>query len=333
MLYFLSGLVAALAADIHLNGIILPATLAVVLAYRSGIKIFLRKEGIAFLVGVFEGLIWWYFLHIQPDPSLFFTQWKGFWKSQLPVTHLVSSPTKPFFDELGRYLNITRVHKATFGSVIAFSIAFIFLLIRGIGKSEKTLLVLILSFFVLMALFVSNKTPTYVVLIFPYILTFLPLVAFRSGDRLVKQRFRITCLYLFLVASILAQSAVFYRFWNADYDSFIAKLKQHIPEGTRLQGQPTYWFGFYDHPYWADHYFGRLKKNYPQNIRRLKIEYIIADEFFLNVMKDKGAYNEKEVKDFLEKECELVATVKDPYYGKGYGGKKYNITRIYRVIY
>lgn len=50
-------------------------------------------------------------------------------------------------------------------------------------------------------------------------------------------------------------------------------------------------------------------------------------------MVDEKRFTRREINDFLRNECKLVAIIKDPYYGKGYGGKKHNITRIYKVIY
>ncbi len=122
---------------------------------------------------------------------------------------------------------------------------------------------------------------------------------------------------------------------ECEIGTFIAQLKQHISRGVRLHEQPTYWFGFHEHPYWADHYFA-YKRPYGKEVkrlRRLRIQYIIADEFFLNVMVDQKHFTKQEIQTFLKNECGLVATIKDFYYGKGYGTKKYNVTRIYKVIY
>lgn len=332
MLYFLSGLIATLSADIHLNGVIVPIALCIVILYRGGFTAFIKNEGILFLSGVFTGALWWYFLHVYPDPDLFIAQWNGFWKSKLPVSYLFSSPAKPFIAEINRYLYFAGIYKASLGTFLAFIISIVYLLFVGMKKSEKTLLALMVSIFILMAFVVSNKTAHYVILVFPFFIAFITLAALRQEDKFINQRLRIFFLYLFLIANILSQAVVFYRFWDADYDSFVSKIKEHIPEGARIQGQPTYWFGFYDHPFWADHYFA-YKRPYGSEVKRLKIDYIIADEFFLEVMIDEKRFTREEIYSFLENECDLVAEVKDRFYGEGYGRKEYNITRIYRVRY
>lgn len=65
-----SGVTAALAADVHLNGLIVPVALFVVLlVLRAN-----RQLAVSFAVGAGIGAAWWLALHVLPDPERFFAQ-------------------------------------------------------------------------------------------------------------------------------------------------------------------------------------------------------------------------------------------------------------------
>ena len=130
--------------------------------------------------------------------------------------------------------------------------------------------------------------------------------------------------------------------WEGDYDHFVGKLRTSIPAGATIYGEPTYWFGLADHPYIADQYFSD-DAPYAETVRRLGIEYIVVDEYFLDtVLKVQQLVDESEVLDFLDRHAELVGEVSDPQYGKAAWGESStyqnsvyeagdHVTRIYRV--
>ena len=130
--------------------------------------------------------------------------------------------------------------------------------------------------------------------------------------------------------------------WQGDYDQFVGKLRGAIPAGATIQGEPTYWYGLADHPYIANQYFSG-DAPYAETVRRLGIEYIIADEYFLDtVLKVQQLVDESEVLDFLAHDADLVAEIRDPQYGQAAWGQSSEYqsspyesasrtTRIYRV--
>ncbi len=56
-LYFLSGLIAALSVDIHMNGILIPIALLTVFLYRTGIRALLSKEGFNYIAEIVEWIL------------------------------------------------------------------------------------------------------------------------------------------------------------------------------------------------------------------------------------------------------------------------------------
>jgi len=332
-LFFLSGLIAALSADIHMNGFVVPPALLGVLIWRRGARSIFSKQTAYMLIGVALGVAWWLMLHVMPDGKLFVEQWNHLWKSRLPAQDLITRPWLPFISEAKRYVQYAGANKAMLGTSILFVLAVFNLIRRRLNRGEATLLTFLGFMFVLMALFISNKTPSYTILVSPFVLALIVSSAIDGWKSDALRRAGRTCVILFVLVSFIAAGYYVMRFYGSDYDGFIRKLRRHIPAQAKVQGQPTYWFGFADHEYWADHYFGWGGFRYPEKVRALGIQYIIADEFMREVMVDEGKFDGNVLEEFFRNKCELVAVIRDPYYGKGYGRKPFNETFIYRVKY
>jgi hypothetical protein len=279
-------------------------------------------------------------VHVLSNPSLFFDQWSTGLSGVLPIQLLGSNPGIVLMAEPLRYLQAT-VHwwplawLMPLGSVLGGLI-----LLRHV-RDRNLLAVLgaIAAMVLLMALFVAHKAPTYAVLVWP----FGALLVGRWLAAAVSRSAGAAILVATSVASVFAMSIVAAAELQGNYVGFVAELRSHIPAGATILGAPTYWFGLADHPYIADQYFDPDTPFAP-TVRRLGVEYIIADEYFLDtVIKVQRMVSEADVQDFLARHADLVAEIQDPQYGQAGWGQSTEFqssvyqsgphtTRIYRVL-
>ena len=337
--YVVAGLIAGLAADIHLNGVLIPFVLVFFVAIRSGSRRLLLRRSVAIGIGTALGWLWWVSVHVLPDPALFVDQWSTGISGVLPIQLLGVDPRTVLIAEPLRFLQAALrwwplAWILPLGAIVGAVIVFRHHRERGvlavIGATGAMI--------VLMALLVAHKAPTYAVLVWP----FGALLVGRWLSTL--DRFAgVGVLIATSVASILAIAIVTVSTWQGDYDRFVGELRSHIPAGATIQGEPTYWFGLADHPYIADQYFGP-EMPYADAVRRLGIQYIIADEYFFDTLLTvQQSVDENQVLDFLASHTVLVAEVHDPQYGGAAWGQSLvfptsvyesgdHITRIYRVL-
>jgi 4-amino-4-deoxy-L-arabinose transferase-like glycosyltransferase len=327
---FAAGLISAMTADVHLNGVITPIAIGAFLLARGG-RTTTLEDLAALSAGVGVGVIWWFAVHVLPDPGLFADQWAHVWSSILPVTTLLFAPLAVLLGEVRRYL-VVALFMGNFTWILpVLSGVGIWILLRYHRDSAVRALVVAMGVHVVaMALIVSNKTETYAVLIWPS----LCLVAGRWIEVALPRRLRITSLSAVVMVSILALLRTAVSLWPADYDAFVGRLRNVIPDGSIVQGEPTFWFGFVDDGYVADHYFKAVSP-YGDAVTRLGISYIVADEFFMRQQLEVDkSIDRSEVYRFLADHATLVAIVHDPFYGtSGATGAGDHLTKIYMVHY
>jgi hypothetical protein len=130
------------------------------------------------------------------------------------------------------------------------------------------------------------------------------------------------------------------------YAGYIAKLKAYIPANAVVMGQPTWFYGFSNQPYYADRYFAWVSNSPHQEVRDLlgrsfeealaqvRVQYLIFDDQLhqrmLNRADAHNALPREEVEAFLRERCVEVGVVSDEYYGSGEGTP--GVTRIYKVL-
>lgn len=332
-----AGIIAGLAADIHLNGLLMPLVLLVFVAIRTSPRWIMLRRGAGILVGTLLGWIWWGLVHVLPNPALFLDQWSIAPSGGLPIQFLVNDLRTVLIAEPLRFLQATlQWWPLAWLMPIGAIVGAVILVHHHRDRNVLGVLGAIAGMILLMALFVAHKAPTYAVLVWP-------LGALLLGRWLAVSVPRAVALGIVAagsLASILALSAVAASSWQSDYDRFVGRLRSSIPAGATVQGDPVYWYGLADYPYISDQYSGR-DASYEATIRRLGIEYIIADEYFLDtVLTVQRTVNEEEVRDFLADHTDLVLELEDPGYGRAARGASSQpqtyadasaTTRVYRV--
>ncbi|MEW6040055.1 MAG: glycosyltransferase family 39 protein [Elusimicrobiota bacterium] len=344
LLYFLSGLAASLTFDIHPPGgmMAIPVLFALIVYY-----LILKKTGVTGIffacAGVFAGAMWWVALHILPDAGTFFIQYYEYLHRHRMDPPIVGfqflNVLKQEFQRYYSFFWLGRFHRNMFYlAVFAAAVLHNLLIFKKIVNARPVLVALAAALFGL-TFFVPNKTNFYLIYIWP----FLSIITADMILRLFNSR---TALLKYAGLIISAGIIALYSFENvykivqyrkSDYNSYIEKLKKHIPPGFPVLGPIHYWFGFTrSRPYFTD-YFGYwvfIENGKPTGydlvgfIRKKKIRYIIEDEIFF-------PWDRSQIERFFKKNCRLVGVVEDKFYGEGdihkVRGGNYT-TRIWEIV-
>lgn len=345
ILYFLSGLVASLTFDVHLPGgmLAVPILFCLFIFYRKNIN---KKILFFTIVGILVGIVWWVSWHILPDTNAFFSQYFNYWQrlfQRIPITGL------DFFlntlsGEFHRYYTFfweARYRRNMF-LLLAFIISIIYSL-QNVRRNTNTVLVLclLLTGILCFIFFVPNKTNFYLIYILPFfgiITTNTIYQMFKSNSRSVKYVGIILLIGISLLFS-LENLYIIVKFRNANFSSFVTKLKKHITDNSTILGPTNYWLGFIEkQPYFIDYFGyymtfdGKVKTDYndlSKFIRKKNIQYIVADEGFFWWDKNRTIYQ------FIKKNCNFVALIEDKFYGGGdlHPARKEKVTtKIYKVV-
>lgn len=231
-----------------------------------------RRKLVYFLAGVPVGVAWWLAVHAS-DPALLSEQ-VGTFGRPLPITTLLDVPLAPFLFEVARYvLVVPRLSLVLLGAA-AISVI---VLLRRRYRDRSLLALLAFSGIVILAmsLFSANPGHLYAVLLWP--------VGALLVARLVstfQQRADWATVGAIVLLSIAGIASAALPAAPADYDRWVAALRASAPVGARIQAPTNSWYGFIGEPFISTDYF-RIAGSYPDEIRRLGIEYIIAEPFFL----------------------------------------------------
>lgn len=317
---FLAGLLASLAADIHFNGLAVPIALFLVLLVRRASLLRLAFFG----MGVVLGGLWWVYIHVLPDPSLLREQGDAF-SVGLPILDVLGRPLSVLVLEIARYV---LVEPPTALIILALAaVATIVLLARRRDAALLALLTYAVTIHVFMTLLAGTKVPFYAVLLLP--------VAALLVARLVDVSPRPAAWAVsagLVIVSLATVGSIVVDQSRADYDRYVSRLREAVPTGATIQGQPTIWFGFSDHPFIASHYF-QWAGPYDEEIRRLGIQYVIGERItMIPGCRDCRDVVPEEMRRFLDGHAELVAEVTDPYYGREEAMRDGEfVTRIFRI--
>ena len=295
------GLMAGLAADTHLNGVIFPVALFVVLLVR---RTSVRRLAF-YALGVMLAGVWWLWVHMLQDPALFWEQLHMF-SVPMPVFEILERPVQIFAMEIARYLLVLPRASIVFAWVAV--LAAIVLLLHHRDRSLLSLLALFGTVFLFMALFVGTRSPVYAVLVWPI----GTLLVARLID-VSPKRLAVGLMGALIVVSVAATGWYTWQQSQSSYDRHIERLKDLVPPDATVQGDPFLWFGFSDQPFIASHYFV-FAGSYEENARRLGIDYVILDLPQIGTCGWCTSYS-AEVTAFLEDHGELIAELRDPLYG------------------
>jgi 4-amino-4-deoxy-L-arabinose transferase-like glycosyltransferase len=320
LLLVLAGVLAVLAADVHLNAVIVPVALAAVLLVR---RASLRTFGL-FAAGGFVAGLWFLFVHVVQDPALFMQQVNAFGGPKSPLSEFLERPAFTLGMGLARYI---RVDAGSLALLVAGLIATYELLRRHNDLALRTVLTFAGVQLIYTLVLVNHKQPVYAVLLWPV----LALLVARLLT-VLPQRLAVLAGGTIIVISLLSVGHMTLRDRGADFDSYLAQLDAAIPDDAVVMGQPSTWFGFTEQPYVASQYFV-FRTPFAEEMRNMGVEYVIADEYLTDLqLYHLEELPADEVERFLEDHGEIVAEIEDPHYGRYQTGVGRPIlTRVYRI--
>ncbi|MCM8804975.1 MAG: glycosyltransferase family 39 protein [Candidatus Omnitrophica bacterium] len=335
---FLSGFLASLSGDVHLNGFLI-VPLWIFLLF-----LFWYKKGIlSYLIGMFSGMIWFIITHIVISQKIFIEQMQGMvlGKHQ-PLIFSQINLIRIFLRELERYIKwywSATGHRNMIELIILLTgMFFSFKFLRDNSKSQdkeisygtKICMLTLIIFYLLLAIG-AYKVQYYIIYYYPFIM-FL----FTTGIMELKKKniflskfllFILLCFYLLQIGYIST------KYKDINYQNFINKVKVFIPEGKTVFGDKYLWFGFQGrNKFYSTFTYSYTKEIYTtQNINFINflqeknIEYVVLDERTLN--------GSEEIKSYLSN-FNLIGTVEDNYFGSGGildSSKKTYKTHIYKI--
>ena len=346
-----SGLISALGCAVHLNGLAVVCAIGLLFLthFRASI---LRIGGLAsYVAGAAVAAICWVLVY-----GLVLTEVAGTINIVPRVTRpwefLVFSASKlvPYSDHFhgGPGHNVS--------VMTALIVVSIYYLARRRSSSDKIVLTIPAVFIAFYAFVSMSINPHYLVYVFPFLFIAVASTVI-DATRSVMNRAdhvplnkRIPALAMLIVTigwgGVRAADDIVRAYrarGESGYDAYIGRLKRFIPPGAVIMGQPTWYYGFHQQPYYADRYFAwiarthdsrvreKLGGTFSQALRRAGVEYLILDTQLTRRMHrpDNDLYGLPldQVIPFLEEQCVLVGAVEEGVYADGMT----NLTKIYKV--
>lgn len=367
---FITGLLASLAVDVHLNGIFLVVVMAVLLAYDRRLSL---REYLAYGLGVSCGLGYWLLAHLLPNPAL---AWE-----QLRVLDLqIGTPQSPldlfrsqallwllYFWNSPGHLRVIELGYFLIGT----------LLILRMAENRKQLLPIIIVFIgnLAVTLLSRPRTDTYLVYWFPFL--YLTIAGgLMLAERRLYQRWRQLAkiplagiLAIPLVCFLLAtMGGRLWRYGGSDPERYAALVRRVVPQNAVVMGSFVQWFWLYDRPFLvfpsvaqSSIAFGErstghdVEPTFATTIRQYGRMYLIVDDEFRYYMttapeersieeflSDQSQYASniqkldrynKSIQIFLVERCQMMTSIHDHFYGglsSMTDSEKPYLTEIYR---
>jgi 4-amino-4-deoxy-L-arabinose transferase-like glycosyltransferase len=321
--YVGAGVAGALAADIHLNGLLVPFVLVLVAVVQGSVRRLFSKETLLLLSGMAVGNLWIVVAHVLPNPEAFLDQARSF---GAPPPILSAWPNVPaiFVSESARFAGLAPSDALV--ALLGFVAAIVVVRVAG-DRGARVLTTVLLATFVLMAVLVANKTGRYAVLLVP-----VEAILIARLLQLVRTRLAGPVFVGLTALGLLTISSESGYIGPSDYGGYVAQLQRAVPPHAKVVAIPTDWFGLTDRDMVATHYFGTTD-DFGAAIDRLGIEYIVVDDFLLmNQLELERSLDSTQVHGFLNERCVLVAEFSDAFYGSSDGGTPPYTTSIYKVL-
>ncbi|MBU0743249.1 glycosyltransferase family 39 protein [bacterium] len=330
--YFaLAGLVAGVGLHVHPNAFLGLVAICTLFLYRFGFRGLFRAPFWTFagfvLMGVAPYAAYVFIEDYDNDFRDFLAQIGGRAKPLAESNFLVDTLKAEF----RRYTLYVFFPKRAFIALLE-GVALVYALASR-SRSLRLLGILVAVHLVLFPFLIVNRTARYFTVLMPFVSILVArLMMDLAGNprSLVDLRRSITGgRRLGLVAVLLGlmyfgnqlggNAWLVYKHRHNEYYSFIEKLDAHIPDGARIWGSITFWFGFKDNPYSSQY-------SYAKDIDTFRPEYVILydDDTWGKTSSTTGRQRDislmADTRHILETLAEergtFVAMVKDPVYGE-----------------
>ncbi len=257
---FSLGLIASLAVDVHLNGLVF--AIATSFVFLIGLVTLSHpikwRLVLAFSAGGVIGLVYWLLVHLLPDPQIFNIQMFQFYAVR-GATDLLDQNVLKAATSLVSFLwdNFIAGNNYLNAYAAVFYIAGLFYLATDKSQASRLVLCYLGIAFLLFALMVRLKSWYYAMLWIPLFSLATAFAFDKLGTWLsslrkwpLKGQFLRILLPLLLVLPFLAGDLyLLYKFRNEDLFSYAQPLVERIPPGERLVAPHQFWYARPNEPF------------------------------------------------------------------------------------
>jgi 4-amino-4-deoxy-L-arabinose transferase-like glycosyltransferase len=277
----ISGTLAGIGLWTHPNAALLSASIIILFVYEYRGN-FLREGALwIFLLFLIVGLLPYAIYVVSLDAKYNFM---NFWAQLADRKDVLLSGSvlwRSIADEVQRYRQY--VFFPYRFAILVVEIAFLFLTVVKRESKDALILLVIMIHVVLLSILISSKTARYLTVLMPFVSIIIAKVfvkgCYRFSEARLEDRKRFSKAFLFfttycLLLVIYAASQFggnVYALWKYrgnDYYGFISRVKNHIPDGSKVWGSISFWWGFREFPY-------RTQFTYGRDVDEFKPEYVI----------------------------------------------------------
>ena len=248
-LFFVAGLMIALAFEVHMNAVLFGPLIFIILLAQGGWRIVTSPQLGGLILGGLCGLGMYILVHVVRYPATFLAMGKGFAITHLPP--LFSPGLEEFWnsiDEMGRYWIYL-----TSGRIVITVLA-AGTLYRSKFQNSKILFLTLIVGLIAFSLMIRNKMFYYAILIAPLSDIFLAVWIQEMSRADIQLSFWLKRMKAFGISTLIATCGIpVYLVFSSpspeDLELIGTRIKQTIPANASIMGPQTYWFELYEYPY------------------------------------------------------------------------------------
>jgi hypothetical protein len=322
----------------------------------EGRAIVRKKRILWFAAGAAAGALWYVCWHILPNPRSFFEQMSYYSVKE----GFSSSGFRSFLEraaqEFYRYMlwfwgnGLQRIR------LIEAALIIMGLVYSARSKCRRTryLGFVTISLVVVQTFLVSRKVVYYLMPIYP-LFVFHIVVALRAlyiagkakslgrkpGGRILRAA-ALSGLIAFAGFYTVQELIKVYRNRNTDYERYVSEITSVVPRGVVVAGSPSLWYALGDRNDLVAHISFLWTLNYGYRgvslppiadiIEKNKIQMIVVEPFFRELLDSQDGASERSVREFIRTRCRLIKTFKPIGY-RGIGEcKEGEATQIFTVL-
>ncbi len=344
LIFFLAGLIAALTIDIHPSG-----NLALTVVGGTSLVQLLRgkisKKHFVFLgLGIAAGLVWWFGIRLWFNGELVQSQMK-----YNRIYGQVGSPLFLLLNEWKRWRNffwLGAYHRNMFLLGI-FAVGIASAALNRHRKGYSKLFLILFWILVGYTFGVPAKGWVYITYAYPFFALLSVAGLYDLFDSPpVSLKFASLGLSAALLMFLGLEVVHTLKFYRADYNAFISKIKERVPAGSTVLASASYWFGLRGHANLVaselimhkmimenngirEEYFAGTNEDY---FRRQGVEYVVGDEEIMQGTLFQRDY----ILPFVEQDCVQVSEFTDDFYNYSIFMSKRSpaplVTKIFKVL-
>lgn len=275
-----AAFLAAFSINIHQNGVTYVLGYGVMYLVNYGPWLWRQQGTWLALLGGGIGVGVFLFLHILPNPDVYFRILGVNLERthQIPILNPISIPIS-----VARELLTTFDFDKNLPALIMIAIGASALLIRR-RTPDRSLLAFIFGSWLGFVLLVGNKTALYAIQLYPFLMIIAAAGSLYWLSQRERPRIRVVAgaaLAALILFDVFGAARNFVQYREYNYNAITEKLRAAIPPGSRVMGMPNWWFGFIGEDYrstFTINFYNHLNGlTFDEAMERIRPDYLIID--------------------------------------------------------